>query len=85
MANLESPFQRGDKGNSGADSSSAKGGKLVSPVAFNPRGEAGSEVSQPGGKIVSPNYGSAAKEASGHGDGRSAKGNDAPKNRAFMS
>lgn len=85
MGELQSPNQQGDKGNPGGDSGTAKGGSLVSPIKFDAKGEAGTEVSQPGGKLVSPNYGSAAKEANGHGDGRSAKGNDAPKHKVWLS
>lgn len=78
MANMESPNQMGNKGNEGASEvKPASGGKLVSPNQFSDKGGEGSGADQAsGGKIVSPNYSTAAKEANGHGDGRSGKGND---------
>lgn len=85
MGELVSPNQMGDKGNKG-EAPANQGGSLVSPREVGNKGGAGAGADQAsGGKIVSPGGMGNAKEANGHGDGRSSKGNDAPKNRAWMS
>lgn len=80
---LESPNQYGDKGNKGS-APSGQGGKLVSPNQVGDKGGMGAAPDNVSGNIAGPAKTNAA-EANGHGDGRSAKGNDAPKHRTFMS
>jgi hypothetical protein len=89
MANLDSSSQLGNKGNEGgSEVKPASGGTLISPNQFSDKGGEGSGADQAGGgKIVSPNYSTASKEANGHMDGRSSKGNDgkSAKGKAWLS
>ena len=80
MGKLESPNQMGNKGDMDKEVAGPSGGKLISPSQFDGKGEAGTAPSNnTSGKITSPSYETNDKESKGHGDGRSAKGNDGVK------
>jgi len=75
MGKLESPNQYGSKGDQGS-APAEKGGSLVSPIETGNKGDEGSSPEPISGKLISPGYRTNSSEASGHGDGRSSKGND---------